>query len=290
MNRIPFKTLRHALTVPAVKAVILVSVITPRWLSRINARILGLILAKLPLPSNRILEKHRQTVMKKNGISAGTADVYTSILTSFFDFFYLSYRSDSAFRKVVVVRGAENMAEALSHGKGVIAVTAHFSAWELAPRAIRLLGHDVAVVGRSLSQKDASEVLDRLRQKPGVITVDRDAGASPVLRLLRSNHTLGILIDQNTKGVQSEIVDFLGSPAPTPASPAILAGKLGIPVVTLHLTRRENSTYTLDIDRPVFFDRSVPVTEILGILNERISSWILNAPEQWVWFHDRWRL
>jgi len=289
MKRLPFKTLRHALTAPAFRLVILTAAVTPRWLSRINACILGWLLSRLPLPSNRIIEKHIHGVMKDNGVTASAADIYSSVLTSFFDFFYLSYRSDSAFRKLVEVSGAENMAEAVSRGTGVIAVTAHFSAWELLPRAVKLLGFETAVVGRSLSQKDASCVLDKLRQKPGIQTVDRDAGASPIVRLLRSGYALGILIDQSTRGVDSELCDFLGRQAPTPVSPAILAKRLKVPVVTLHVTRRKNHRYILEIDKPLFFDEKDSVSDILKQLNNRISSWILSAPEQWVWFHNRWR-
>jgi len=289
MKRLPFKTLRHALTVPAFKLVILGAAVTPRWLSYLNACILGRILSVLPLPSGRIIEKHSRSVMKDNCITVSTADIYSSVLASFFDFFYLSYRSDSAFRKLVEVRGAENMAEAMSRGTGVIAVTAHIGPWELIPRAIKLLGFNIAVVGRSLSQKQASPVLDKLRQKPGIHTVDRDAGASPVVRLLRSGYALGMLIDQSTRGVDSELSEFLGRKAPTPVSPAILAKRLKVPVVTMHIKRNRDRSYILEIDKPVFFDEKDSVSSILKQLNSRISKWILDAPEQWVWFHHRWR-
>ncbi len=289
MKRLPFKTLRHALTVPAFKLVILGAAVIPRWLSYLNARILGRILSILPLPSNKIIEKHSRSVMKDNGITVCAAEIYSSVLASFFDFFYLSYRNDSTFKKLVEIHGTENMVEAMSQGTGVIAVTAHFGPWELIPRAIKLLGFNTAVVGRSLSQKQASPVLDKLRQKPGIHTVDRDAGASPIVRLLRSGYALGILIDQSTRGVDSELSEFLGRKAPTPVSPAILAKRLKVPVVTMHIKRRKSRSYILEIDKPVFFDENNSVSDILKQLNDKISRWILDAPEQWVWFHQRWR-
>lgn len=289
MKKMPFKTLRHALTVPAVKLVIFAAAVTPRPISRFNAGMVGWILSILPLPSNRIIKKHQQRIMADQNIHATVAGIYTSVLAGFFDFFYLSYRSDSAFKRIVKVNGADNMEEALSFGKGVIAVTAHFGPWELLPRAMKLLGFEIGVVGRSLSLKGASDVLEKLRRKPGIHTIDRDAGAAPVLRLLRKNNSLGILIDQNTKGVQSESVDFLGHPARTPVAPAVLAKRLEVPVVTMHITRQKDSTYLLEIDEPVFFTKNDSISDALTLLNGRISQWIMNAPEQWVWFHDRWR-
>lgn len=289
MRKIPFKTLRHSLTVPAVKLLIFNAVITPRFVNRLSAVLMGKVLSILPLPSGRVIKKNQLTVMAEKGIYCTSSEIYTSVLTSFFDFFHYSYRSNETFLNAVEVKGEENIQEALSHGKGVIAVTAHFSAWELIPRVIKLLGHKVGVVGRSLSLKGASKVLDELRQKPGIRTVDRDAGASPLLRLLRGNHAVGILIDQNTRGVQSELIDFLGHPAPTPTAPAALAKRLGTPIVTLHIVRKKDSTYLVEIDKPLYFTEEDSTSKILELLNERISRWIMKNPEQWVWFHKRWR-
>ncbi len=227
--------------------------------------------------------------MADNNIHVTVAEIYTGILAGFFDFFYLSYRSDNTFNKIVKVDGSDNMKKALSYGKGVIAVTAHYGPWELLPRAVKLLGFDIGVIGRTLSQQGASDVLDKLRRKPGIQTIDRDAGVAPILRLLRKNNTLGMLIDQDTKGVQSEFANFLGHLARTPVAPAVLSTKLDAPIVTVHITRQKDSTYLLEIDEPVFFTEEDSIPEILTLLNGRISRWILNAPEQWVWFHNRWR-
>ncbi len=222
-------------------------------------------------------------------IHASAAEIYTSVLTGYFDFFYLSYRSDKTFRKIIKVKGSGNMEKALSSGKGVIAVTAHFGPWELLPRAMKLLGFDIGVVGRSLSPRGAADILDKLRRKPGVKTIDRNSGAAPIVRLLRKNNTLGMLIDQDTRGIQSEFAGFLGRPARTPVAPAVLSRKLKVPVITMHITRQKDSSYLLVIDEPVFFTKEDSISDILILLNGRISQWIHDAPEQWVWFHNRWR-
>ncbi len=288
-RRIPLRPLRHALTEPAVKLIIRCCALTPRPLLKVWARIIGHILPLLPLPSNRIISRHRETIMTDRGIMAGISDVYSSLLFSFFDFFHLSRRSDEKFRKIVRVEGARNLLGALEEKKGVIAVTAHFSAWELLPRAVKLLGVDTGVVGRSLTHPGASGVLEKLRAAPGIHVVDRDRGVGPIIRLLRQNAAIGILIDQDTSRVQSEFADFLGVPARTPVAPAVLSKRLGVPVVTLHITRRADDTYLMRIDPPVHFTENDTVQGFLAMLNGRIGSWIEAAPEQWVWFHDRWK-
>ncbi len=80
----------------------------------------------------------------------------------------------------------------------------------------------------------------------------------------------------------------MGVPARTPVAPAVFARKLNAPVVTVHIQRCKNNTYLLEIDEPLFFDESNAIDDILDLLNNRISNWIRNNPEQWVWFHRRW--
>ena len=285
----PFRKLRHKLTAPAVRIAVFLCACTPRPLLGFYARVLGFVLSISPLSANGIIEKHRKTVMAENGILASNASVYASVLRGYFDFFYLSKRSDEIFRRAVKVKGAENMARALEQGKGAIAVTGHFSAWELIPRAVKLQGFETGVVGRSLTHSGASAVLEKLRAAPGIHVVDRDAGVGPIVRLFRRNTAMGILIDQDTSRVQSEIADFLGFPARTPVAPAMLAQRLGVPVVPLHIVRLPNSNYLLQIDEPLCFSKEDSQADILNLLNRRIGEWIKSAPKQWVWFHRRWK-
>ena len=222
-------------------------------------------------------------------MSASASKVYSGVLSGFYDFFYFSYRSDRQFEKRIRILGAEHLEQALSHGRGVIGITAHFGPWELLPRALKLVGYNIAVIGRSMSLQGTSKILNKLRQKPGVQTIDRGAGAAPIVRILRENRILGMLTDQSTRGVQSESVAFLGRPAPTPVAPAVFARKLEVPVVTMHIKRDKCNKFLLQIDAPLYFTEDDSISDILEELNTRIGKWIQETPEQWVWFHRRWR-
>ncbi len=286
MKKLPFKQLRHLLTVPFVKLVILGTACSPRFINRLNASIWGYILSIFPLPSNKIIESNQKKI---SHINISTRKVYTCVLNNYFDFFYLSYRNKTKFSKIVKIQGIEHLTRAQEENKGIIAVTAHLGPWELLPRALKQNGFDIAVIGRALKQQSVSDILERLRQKPGVITIDRDKAASPILRNLKKNNIIGMLIDQATRGVQNEQINFLGKPAPTPVSPALFAKKLNAPIVTMHIKQNTDSTYLLIIDEP-FFPKPEDTTEqILTLLNNRISNWITEAPNSWVWFHKRWK-
>jgi len=207
------------------------------------------------------------------------------------DFINLSYRSDDEFCKAVEIRGEEHMQAALSLGKGVIAITAHYSAWELIPRAILLLGHKVGIVSRELSHRETSEYFNNLRARYGTELIDRGGGIARLMRVLRDNTAVGILIDQDTLGVDSDFVDFMGLPARTPVGPSQLAVRFGIPVLTLHISRGKEGSYTLHIDEPLdlsVYEGDKGYIKLTADLTGRIEEWIREDPEQWVWIHERW--
>ncbi len=207
------------------------------------------------------------------------------------DFINLNYRSDDEFRRVVEIRGEEHMQAALSFGKGVIAITAHYSAWELIPRAILLHGHKVGIVSRELSHRETSRYFNSLRARCGTELIDRGSGISRLMRVLRDNTAVGILIDQDTLGVDSDFVDFMGLPARTPVGPSQLAVRFGIPVLTLHISRGEGGKYTLHIDEPLDlseYEGDNGYIKLTADLTGRIEEWVREDPEQWVWIHERW--
>ena len=253
--------------------------------------IIAWVFCRLKLTSNEILERHREKIMEPLGLDASNFDIYQSMVAGYLDFLHLSNVDDAEFREVVKIRGSEHLTSALSGGKGCILITAHYSAWELAPRGILNQGHRVGIVYRELRNNAASKFLDNLRQRPGIESVDRDRGLGSLMNLLRQNAVVGILIDQDTMGADGEFVDFLGFPARTPTGPAKIALRFGIPILTLHMKREADNSYILVIDESIDTTAFSGETGYLGFiesLNKQIGEWIHDDPAQWVWIHKRW--
>ncbi|MFO7949516.1 MAG: lysophospholipid acyltransferase family protein [Candidatus Fermentibacteraceae bacterium] len=291
-KRLPFRRLRHAVAMPLMRLAVWGAVVCPRRVLWWLAGLLGWAAAGLPIRSNRIIARHRRTVMAPQGITARSSDIYRYVLAGILDFIHLSYRSDDAFGKVVRMEGAEHLDRALEAGKGAIVITAHYGGWELMPRAVVLQGHRTAVVGRRLWQPGPADLLNRLRERPGVHTLRRKGGVMSIVRQLRKNTAIGILIDQDTSHVQGDFVEFLGRPAMTPVGPAGIALRMGVPVVPLHIRRRRDSTYLITVEEPVDtsgFAGEEGALELTQLLTRRIEAWVREDPRQWIWFHRRWR-
>ncbi len=290
-SRLPFRRFRHSLLLPLVKFFAAVARVMPRKLIWVAAGVFGAAASLIPGRSRRIFRINEKHIIRPAGLKVRLSHVYRYIISGMSDFINLNYRSDDEFRQVVDIQGEEHMQAALSLGKGVIAITAHYSAWELIPRAILLLGHKVGIVSRELSHRETSEYFNNLRARCGTELIDRGGGIARLMRVLRDNTAVGILIDQDTMGVDSDFVDFMGLPARTPVGPSQLAVRFGIPVLTLHISRGKDGKYTLHIDEPLDFsiyEGDKGYIKLTADLTGRIEEWVREDPEQWVWIHERW--
>lgn len=184
------------------------------------------------------------------------------------------------------------MDRALARGKGVVFVTAHVGNWELLARHVALEGYPAVAIGKETSDPRTTALIERFRHagKLRVIWRGRDGAAKDMLRALRSNSILGLLIDQDTK-VQSVWVPFFGHLAKTPRAAADLALRTGASPVLGFAVRVGPCRYRVSM-RDVALPHSegeAAVTELTAALTKGIEDAIRQHPEQWVWMHERWK-
>jgi KDO2-lipid IV(A) lauroyltransferase len=200
-------------------------------------------------------------------------------------------------RETVRVLGLEHMDSALARRRGVIAVASHLGSWEMLAAAICERGYPVAVVGRRPHERALFELLDELRTAYGAETIWResDGSAKQILRVLRENRILALLIDQDTHRVPQVVAPFFGRPARTPSGAAVLALRTGAPLVPVFIRRTATGhevEFEPAIDPSGFrgFDGDGAVVEVTAALNRVIERRIRERPEEWVWWHRRWRV
>jgi KDO2-lipid IV(A) lauroyltransferase len=215
-----------------------------------------------------------------------------------FDFVRLRRYSLSEIRRLVAIEGLERLERARRPGVGVICLSAHVGCWELMPYRMRAEGYAVAVIYRRLRDPDLDRFVAERRRRFDIQTHDRDGGVREILRSLREGALVGILTDQATR-IDSVRVPFLGPEAWTPTAPVRLAWRTGAPVVPVVIAMRADGGHTLRIGEAVPLppprhgategEAQAVLESAVACCNAAIGEMILEAKEQWVWFHDRWR-
>ncbi|MCD4812251.1 lysophospholipid acyltransferase family protein [bacterium] len=249
----------------------------------------------VPKERNRALQNFEQaypdmTTAVRSGL---VRDVFVNLGQNALELFeMLSYTTARIIRLVEGVEGAEHMQSALAKGKGVLCLTGHLGNWEILPVYMYHMGWPAAVVAQVLYDQRLDTLLNEFRGKHNVQVIKRSKVTSEIIRSLRRNMLLGILNDQDT-GVDSRFAPFYGKPAKTPVGIFRLARKIGTPVVPVFITRQANGRHKIYIEPALDFqvsdneEKDLQACALAG--NLAIEKYVRLFPEQWVWFHRRWK-
>ena len=201
--------------------------------------------------------------------------------------------SPEALRTEVSIEGEEHLRKAIDGGKGFFLLSAHLGSWEVAALMGGLLIPDgMSVIHRPLDNPMLDNELEKLRATFGNRALGKSNISREILGEIRRGGAVGILIDQRPRGVDFE-APFFGHPAKTHPVLARFVRKTGVPVVPIFGYWDGPARYTVTFGEPV--DPATLGEEELedGPLTARFmaitEAAIRRAPEQWLWYHDRWR-
>lgn len=175
---------------------------------------------------------------------------------------------------------------------GCIFVTPHIGNWEALPYVSSLVGIPVSVVVRPLDNEYLEKSLYANRIASGQVIIPRKKAFSALKRTLREGRSLGLLPDQSSsKGIS---VNFFGRKAYTTPIPAILAIWFKKPIVVVACCRKpDNSQYEGIVCDPIwpeeYSNEKAEVFRLTQAMNEKMESIIRKYPEQYLWFHNRWK-
>jgi KDO2-lipid IV(A) lauroyltransferase len=197
-------------------------------------------------------------------------------------------------QKIVVLDGFENFDAARRRGKGVLFLTGHMSAWELAPFAHALYGHPLHFLVRPIANRRVDALINRYRCLSGNQPIQKNKSARSILRILADGGTVGILSDHNTVLEESVFVDFFGIPASTTSGLARIALRTDAAVVPGFLSwdsarRKYRLRFEPVIELARTGDEESDVRENTARFTKTIEDYVRAYPDQWLWVHKRWK-
>jgi KDO2-lipid IV(A) lauroyltransferase len=202
---------------------------------------------------------------------------------------------DSEKREYVQIIGKEKLADALSAGRGVIALSAHMGNFLIMMTRLALEGYSVDLLVKRMEDKRVEERLNNLRKGFGFNSIYLRPPMQSIktsLRALKDNHVLVILGDQR-EGQAGVDVTFFGMPATAASGPIALSLSTGAPVLPMFMVRNEDGvTHTLTIEAPLEMSIAGSKEENIRANEQKytdvIQSYVQRYPVQWAWDHKRW--
>ncbi len=193
----------------------------------------------------------------------------------------------------IEVEGLEKLDAALATGRGVIAHNAHFGNWEVMSAAVAKMGYPGYVVARRQKDPRLDAWLGAIREHSGLKIAIRGEHPVRILRCLKSGGLLGLMTDIDTRSNEGVFVDFFGRPTYTQSGPFALAratGALMIPALCFREGLNHLRFYFGDPwEVPKTNDPEDDILQAARKANSILEQKIRERPEQWAWFHKRWK-
>lgn len=255
---------------------------------------LGFLLAKrqrragirnLRMAMPELSDKERRSILRGSFSNLGRLLV---------EFSHFPALNKDTIKTLVTYEGYEHYENAVRRGKGVIFLTGHFGAWELSCFAHSLYGNPMKFVVREIDNSRVEQLIEGYRCLAGNAPIEKRHASRDLLKALRRNETIGILVDQNTTRDEGVFVDFFGIRAATTPVVATLALRTGAAVIPGFLIwDRKTRKHRLRFDPPVELihtgDAAGDIVENTRVFNAILENIVRQFPDQWLWIHRRWK-
>ncbi len=251
----------------------------------------------------RLDARHRRIVLRNLEFAYGpeldaaardrlAREVFRQFILFGFETLELLFTPLSHIRRKAVILGQEHLEAALSLGRGAIAIAAHAGNWEYTVMGYALQYGPQAVVGRDLDHPLGRRLARYLRERGGNRMISKQRGLKEILRQLKQNYIVGIVIDQNTASDEGMLVDFFGHPARTTPVAALLARR-GVPVLPTLSRRLPDGRHLMVIFPPLPLEKTTDaqadIRRHLELQSRALEAWVRAEPSQWLWLHRRWK-
>lgn len=295
-KKIKFK---HRVEYTLFAVIVMLIKISPLFLIKLNQKLVRYLLRKLSKRRSGIVAKNLKIAYPHytaEEISALTRAISRHFSTVFIEIItvFVKKQPEKILKKVEILH-SEVLERALDKKKGVILFSAHFGNWELIPLILsRQLNQKVNSVAREMNNPLVEKKVKQFRKYMGSELIYKRNSIRTILKRLEKNGIVYLLIDHNTIAREGVFVDFFGKPASTVTSVSQLHLKRAIPIIPIFI-HYEKDKIVLELLEEI--DEASTSTgnqkEDILRLTQRCTSLIEEKikqyPEQWFWFHNRWK-
>ncbi len=214
-----------------------------------------------------------------------------------FEFIFISRKGTDGVRTLISeeVEGLTAAKDAGMGTKAYLVLGAHMGNWELAIHYFAgVLGFKATAVHKPMHNPLVEDFLSRQRSTANWKQLSsKHLDGREIISAVRQNNGIVLLADQDARS-QGLFVPFFSVPASTADGPARLAIKLKLPVFFVSCLKGDDGKYHARLEsfppRDSYpKDNEEAVRAMTKEYMNKVENAVRQAPEQYFWFHKRWK-
>jgi len=189
--------------------------------------------------------------------------------------------------------GLEQLDKLKAAGQGAILYTGHFGNFPLMGIWLALKGYPVGGVYKEASNFPGEffgDIFRKFNMTP--LKYKSDAALTiSIIKALKEGKIILIANDQShPKGIY---INFFNRSVPSPAGPALLAKRTGVPIIPAYVVRDDKNHHSIAVLPEIHMQPEDDNEKFLQLNTQIQIDWIaeilLKHPTEWLWLHNRWK-
>ena len=202
------------------------------------------------------------------------------------------YSIDEIKKNVTIINDAV-IKKVQEEGRPIIFITSHYGAWELGGGLISALYEPLLIVYKKMKNPYFENYLLSSRAKWKISYVERHGATRAILKRLRSNKAIAILIDTNINKKEAITVNFLGHDVSQIKTTAYFARKFNAAIIPVLIHSDDDIHHQLEFAEEIVPPKTSDEKEDIKVSTQMQTDWltkeILKRPEPWFWLHRRFK-
>lgn len=263
----------------------ILKILSVRKLHILSQNIASILFNYIPKRKNTALKNLKIAFPDKSDewINTRLKKCYSFFTYNFLQFLAFPFDPNSIEIEVV---GKKYLNNAINENSGTVLVSAHFGSWEILGYWFGINNYPLVGIAQKQKNKGANLFFEEKRQLSGTKQVYRKSSMDSLYEILNANKILGLVSDQDARG-KGVFVDFFNKPASTHKGAALFHLNTNASLIFGICVQKDIEKYRVEFI-PIN-PKKKSTEDITQLYTTIIEQSIKKYPEQYFWFHNRWK-
>lgn len=218
---------------------------------------------------------------------------FKNLLLNFYHLMNIKKMDKNDVLRIVTAQNLKAVESIKAQNRPIVYIAAHYGAWELGFLAVGIYTSSVVGVFKKMKDKRYQGWMLDARSSFGNTFLEKSTAIKPMVRAVKNNQAVAMMIDTSIGSREGAIVDLLGKQVRQTTTAAYLARKFGAAIVPVSIDTQDDENFILRFHDEIKInpseDEEADILHLTQLQADWFSTLIREEPKFWFWVHRRFK-